>query len=239
MGEKKYTAIPKRMKCISKDDPFVAGAVDIMDDTQGLTQEQINAIVLGDAIKVSLTANMDASSTEEHIVVRLVASCSVEATITIKRGDEVIATSDNATTLSATALFDSSTTNLINVFTAEFKIGELVKTATANAGVMFAVCGVDWTDAQGVSPDQEDTYVKTSPAGTYNVNVDKYVSVAAPGPFHVYFIIPRSMSISGATMGGFNFPLQSGVNSTFQGADCKYYESSNGYPEGILTIKIS
>jgi len=216
----------------------VTGAMDIIDDDLGLTQAQINAIVIGDAVNVSLSASKDSSSTAETPVVRLTANCSVNATITIKKGSTVVATVDDARTLSATDTFVPDPETLLSVYTAEFEVGGLVKTATANVGMVFVVCGEDWNDAQDVSPDIEDTYIKTSPSGTYNVNVSKYVSVANPGPFHVYFIIPRSMSISGATMGGFNFPLQNAANSTFQGANCKYYESSNDYPTGILTIKI-
>ena len=239
MTEIKTTKIPQRQKCVNKEDPYVAGAEDIKDDAQGLTQAQINAIVLGDAISVSLSASKDSSSTEDNPVVKLTASCSVNATITIKRGDEVVITANNVKTLNATHAFAPSTSTLLDTYTATFKIGELVKTVTINVGAIFVVCGENWTGAQDVSPDLEDSYMKTSPSGTYNVNVTKYISVATPGPFHVYFIIPRSMSISGATMSGFDFPLESGVNSTFQGANCKYYESSNDYPEGTLTIKIS
>lgn len=237
MNEPIKTKIPAELESAVKGG-YVTEAGQIIDRGQGLTQSQINEIVLADAIDVRLTASKDSSSTDDNIVVKLVASCSVNATITIKRGDEVVATANNVKTLNATHDFNPSTSTLLDEYTAEFQIGDLVKTATANAGIIIAICGEDWTDAQGVSPDAEDSYIKTSPAGTYNVNVSKYISVATPGPFHVYFIVPRSMNISGATMGGFEFPLESSVNSTFQGADCKYYESSNDYPSGVLTINI-
>jgi len=229
------TYIPTRLKSAVKGG-YVTGAADIIDDVQGLSQERINSIVLGNAVSVSLTATKDSNNSA---MVKLTASCSIDAQITIYRGTEEVATVDNAQSLVATHAFQPNTATLIDSYKAVFKIGDYRKEVTANAGGIFVVCGEDWTDAQGVSPDAEDTYIKTSPAGTYSVNVNKYVSIAKPGPFKVYFIIPRSMSISGATMGGFNFPLQSGANSTFQGLDCKYYESSNDYPEGVLTIKIS
>lgn len=223
--------IPGRLHDVSVDG-VVAGANEIYDDEQGLTQAQINEIVLGDAINVSLSASKEGAN------VKLTANCSGNVNIVIKRGSEVVASGNNVRTVSGTHVFNPDTHTMIDNYTAEFHIGELTKTATANVGAIFAVCGEDWTDAQGVSPDTEDTYMKTSPAGTYNVNVDKYVSVAKPGPFHVYFIVPRGMNINNATMSGFEFPLESAINSTFQGLDCKYYESSNDYPEGTLTIKI-
>ena len=73
---------------------------------------------------------------------------------------------------------------------------------------------------------------KTSPAGTYNV------TVANDGEY-IYFNVPSSMSISGATMGGFAFPLEAAQNKTIDGVSYKSYASSNTYDAGTLTIVIS
>lgn len=190
-------------------------------------------------LEVNFTAVKDSSSTDENIIVKLIASCDTNATITIKRGSQTIITENNVKTLNTTHIFTPDASTQLDRYTAEFRVGSIIKTATINVGVVFVICGENWANAQSINPDVEDSYVKISPAGTYNVNVSKFISASTPGPFHVYFIVPRSMNINGATMSGFEFPLQSGVNSTFQGVDCKYYESSNDYSTGVLTIKIS
>ena len=42
MTQKRYTEIPKRQKCVNKEEPYIGGAVDIVDDTLGKPQSQVN-----------------------------------------------------------------------------------------------------------------------------------------------------------------------------------------------------
>lgn len=50
MTQKRYTEIPKRQKCINKEEPYIGGAEDIVDDTNypedPKTQAEINADIL-------------------------------------------------------------------------------------------------------------------------------------------------------------------------------------------------
>ena len=46
MTQKRYTEIPKRQKCINKEEPYIGGAEDIIDDVLGKTQAEINADIL-------------------------------------------------------------------------------------------------------------------------------------------------------------------------------------------------
>ena len=69
-------------------------------------------------------------------------------------------------------------------------------------------------------------------AGTYNINV-------AQNGSYVWFNVPSSMTIHGATMSGFEFPLEAPTNVTINGVAYKSYRSSNTYNAGTLTIVIS
>lgn len=71
-----------------------------------------------------------------------------------------------------------------------------------------------------------------SPIGNYNVTVRHNVD-------YVYFLIPRSMNITKATLGGFDFPLESPVNMLVNNTEYKYYQSSNTYDISTLNIIIS
>jgi hypothetical protein len=42
MTQKRYTEIPKKQKCINKEEPYIGGAEDIVDDALGKTQNQVN-----------------------------------------------------------------------------------------------------------------------------------------------------------------------------------------------------
>ena len=42
MTQKRYTEIPKRQKCINKEEPYIGGAEDIVDDTLGKPQSEVN-----------------------------------------------------------------------------------------------------------------------------------------------------------------------------------------------------
>lgn len=46
MTQKRYTEIPKRQKCVNKEEPYIGGAEDVIDDALGKTQAEINADIL-------------------------------------------------------------------------------------------------------------------------------------------------------------------------------------------------
>ena len=105
----------------------------------------------------------------------------------------------------------------------EGKQDEIADLATIRSG---AAAGATYVEGTAL------TTPKTSPAGTYEV------TVANDGE-HIYFNVPSTMTINGATMGGFAFPLDAPVNKTIDGVSYKSYASSNTYDAGTLTIVIS
>ena len=70
-----------------------------------------------------------------------------------------------------------------------------------------------------------------SPAGTYNV------TVSTTGHY-IFFVIPNSMSISSATMSGFDFPLSEPTATTMGGEAYKVYRSDSPIDAGIYEIVI-
>ena len=86
--------------------------------------------------------------------------------------------------------------------------------------------GVAYTDATTKAS------ARTTPAGTYNV------TVASNGQY-VWFVVPATMTISKATKGGFDFPLEAPQNITIEGIAYKAYRSSNTYDAGTEVITLS
>jgi len=201
---------------------------DILDASLNMTQAQINQIVIGGNVNVSLAASPNPIFAGTQSTISLTASVSTSASsITIKKGDTVLATG-SGTSLSATDTITPASAGNTN-YTAEFAIGGLTKTASRSVSAVYPIrIGTGSSYVEGTAL----TTPKTSPAGTYNV------TVANDGEY-VYFNVPSTMSINGATMGGFEFPLEAPQNKTIGGVAYKSYASSNTYDAGTLTIVIS
>ena len=201
---------------------------DIIDPTLGLTQAQINQLIITGNIVVNLTASPLSMFVGEQKTINLSATVNTAATsITIKRDGTAIATG-TGTSLTASDPITPVAAGTVT-YTAEFVVAGSTKTAAKSVAVVYPIyIGSGASYVQGTAL----TTPKTSPAGTYNV------TVAANGD-HVYFNVPSTMTIHGATMGGFEFPLDAPVNKTINGVSYKSYGSSNTYDAGTLTIIIS
>lgn len=201
---------------------------DIMDASLNMTQAQINQIVIGGNITVNLTASPSPIFVGTQQTISLSATISTAATtIRIKKGDSVLATG-SGTSLSASDTITPASAGNTN-YTAEFIIGGITKTASRSVAAVYPIrigTGTEYVDGTPL------TTPKTSPAGTYNV------TVANDGEY-VYFNVPSTMTINGATMGGFEFPLEAPASKTIGGVSYKSYRSSNTYDAGTLTIVIS
>lgn len=224
----KVTEIPRRQKCVNKEHPYTAGAVDIIDDDLQLSQAQINAIVLGGAVTPSLNATPSPVFVGAESTISLTATINTPASsIKIKRGSTQIASGSGTSLSGSDAITPSSDGN--TTYTAEFVVGGLTKPATKNVAAVYPIrigTGASYVDGTAL------TTPKTSPAGTYNI------TVGADGDY-VYINVPATMTIHGATMGGFTFPLESPTNVTIDGVAYKSYRSSNTYDAGSITIVIS
>ena len=219
--------IPERVFNAQKDG-YVTGADSIIDDGLQMSQSQINAILMGDAINVSLSASPSPVFVGVQNTISLVASVNTTAnSIVIKKGSTTIA-SGSGTSLSGSDTITPTTAGN-TTYTADFVIGSTSKSTSKSVVAVYPIrtgASASYTDGTPLSTP------KTSPAGTYNI------SVAQNGSY-IWFNVPSSMTIHGATMSGFEFPLEAPNNVTINGVAYKSYRSSNTYNAGTLTIVIS
>lgn len=201
---------------------------DITDENLSMTQAEINQLVIGSNITVGLSASPSPIFVGTQRTISLSATCSRAATsITIKKGDAVLTTGSGTSLSYSDSITPSAAGN--TSYTAEFVVAGLNKTASKSVTAVYPIrigTGSSYVEGTALSS------AKTSPAGTYNV------TVVNDGEY-IYFNVPSSMSISGATMGGFAFPLEAAQNKTIDGVSYKSYASSNTYDAGTLTIVIS
>lgn len=219
--------IPERVFNAQKGG-FVTGADSIVDDGLQMSQAEINAILMSDTINVSLSASPSPVFVGVAVNINLVASVNTAATsIVIKKGSATIA-SGSGTSLNGS---DSITPSVAGntTYTAEFAVGSTSKSTQKSVVAVYPIrtgTGASYVEGTPLSSP------KTSPAGTYNINV-------AQNGSYVWFNVPSSMTIHGATMSGFEFPLEAPSNVTINGVAYKSYRSSNTYNAGTLTIVIS
>ena len=190
-------------------------------------QSQINEIVSGGAT-VNLTATPSPVFVGIPSTISLTATTNKDATsIKIKKGTDEISIGSGSS-LSGTDTITPVTAGN-TTYTAEFTISGLQRSATRSVVAVYPIrigSGPTYTEGTAL------IIPKTSPAGTYNVTVDNNGD-------YVWFNIPSTMTIHGATMSGFDFPLEAPVEVTIGGVAYKSYRSSNTYDAGNLTIVIS
>ena len=187
-------------------------------------QAQIDAMV-ADKATVSLTASPTTIYTGEQTAIALTAKITgaTASSITIKKGNTVLASDTNKTQLAAN---DSVSANAS--YSAEFVVNGKTKTASASVsavGKIYYGAGLAEAAATTLAPK------RTSPAGTYNV------TVSTTGHY-IYFVVPSNMSINSATLSGFDFPLDAPTTTTRDGAAYKVYKSSNALDADTYDIVI-
>ena len=198
-----------------------------MDETAKNIQSQINAIV-NDKAQVSLTASPSPVFVGVQSNISLAATTNTQATsIKIMKGSTEIASGSGMSLNGSDTITPSAAGS--TTYLADFTIAGLHKQATKN---VVAVYPIKYGAGQAYTDAQNQASARTTPAGTYNV-------VVAQNEDYVFFVVPRTMNISSAEMSGFDFPLQAPVNVEIDGVEYKYYQSSNTYDAGTLTIVIS
>lgn len=187
-------------------------------------QDQIDAIVNGNAV-INLAASPSLVFVGVESEIALTATTDTEATaIAITRDGEPVA-SGTGTTLSATDTITPDEAGS-TVYTAAYTIAGLPRSTTKSVDAVYPClygAGADYAAAVN------EATVRRTPAGTYNINV-------ATAASYVFFVVPATMSISSATMSGFNFPLQTPVDVEINGVAYKSYQSANTYDAGIITV---
>ena len=202
----------------------------VLTESRDNLQAQIDAIV-SDKATVSLTASTSTFIVGERTFT-LTANANTNAeNIVIKQGDNIIATGSGKT-VSQTITVTQATAGSI-VYTAEFTFAGGNKRSTTVTvyfvNKLYVGSGADYTDVIGDSYAQS---ARRNPAGTYNV-------IVAENAQYVFFVIPATMSISKATLSGFNFPLDAPVTETIDDVSYKIYRSSNTNDAGTYQIVIS
>lgn len=193
-------------------------------------QDQIDAIVSDKAI-VSLSASVTTFIVGERMFTLTASTDTSAESIVTKQGSDVIATGSGKTLIQEVSV-EQATAGSID-YTAEFTFAGSNK-KTTNATVYFVDkiyvgSGAVYTD---VTTDSHAVSARRSPAGTYNI------TVAQDGQY-VFFVIPATMSITKATLSGFDFPLDEPTTVTIDNTEYKSYRSSNTVDAGAYEIIIS
>jgi hypothetical protein len=193
-------------------------------------QNQIDAIV-SDKATVSLSASTSTFIVGEGAFI-LTASTNTNAeSIIIKQGSTVIATGSGKAISQRVALTQETAGNVS--YTAEFTFaGGNTRSTTVTVyfvNKLYVGSGAVYTD---VISDSYAQSARRSPAGTYNIIIEQNGQ-------YVFFLIPSTMSITKATLSGFDFPLDAPVNVTIEDVAYKSYRSSNTNDAGTYQIVIS
>lgn len=216
-----------RLEQVNTNEGDIATEAETRGNADNGLQSQINAIVNGNA-NVGLSANPALVFVGEESNIALTATTDTEATaITISRDGTTIATGAGSSLSAAEALTPAAAGS--TVYVAAFAIAGLPKTASKSVTAVYPCyygAGADYSAAVN------EATVRRTPAGTYSINV-------ATAASYVFFVVPATMTINGATMSGFNFPLQAPVNIDLDGVAYKVYQSANTYDAGTITVVLS
>ena len=193
-------------------------------------QDQID-VIISDKATVSLSASASTFIVGERTFTLTASTNTNTESIVIKQGSNVIATSSGKTLIQEVSVEQTTAGNI--GYTAEFTFAGDNK-RTTNTTVYFVNkiyvgSGTVYTD---IIDDNHDVSARRNPAGTYSVTVEQNEQ-------YVFFVIPATMSISKATLSGFDFPLEAPVTETIDNISYKVYRSSNTNDAGTYQIVIS
>lgn len=193
-------------------------------------QSQIDAII-SDKATVSLSASTSTFIVGEGTFTLTASTNTNSESIVIKQGDTVIATGSGKTLTKAVTVNQAIAGSI--EYTAEFTFaGDNKRTTSVTVyfvNKIYVGSGAVYTD---VISDSYAQSARRTPAGTYNITVEQ------DGQY-VFFVIPATMSITKATLSGFDFPLDAPVTETIDNVSYKVYRSSNTNDAGTYQIVIS
>lgn len=212
----------------TKDDNW--GDITLFKNHHQVLQDQIDAIISDKAI-ISLLASTTTFIVGERMFTLTASTDTSAESIVIKQGSNIIAVGSGKT-LAQEVSVEQATAGDIG-YTAEFIFAGDNK-RTTNTTVYFVNkiyvgSGTIYTD---VVSDSYEVSARRSPADIYNVTVEQNGQ-------YVFFVIPVTMSITKATLNGFDFPLEAPVTETIDNVSYKVYRSSNTNDAGTYQIVIS
>lgn len=177
----------------------------------------------GSTLNLSVSPNIIFLGIDTNITIKSVANPIADIIKISKGSTEII--SGSGTTINTTDIINNTTT-----YTAQAEIlgYNYTKTQTVTAVNPIYYGSGDSIDDFWFNKVQFNTPV-TSPYRTYNVTIRNTGD-------YVYFAIPNSMTIHSASLSGFDFPLDSNIDTSKPGY--KIYKSANTYVPDTLSIVI-
>ena len=202
----------------------------VLTESRDNLQAQIDAIV-SEKATVSLSVSPNTLIVGERTFTLTASTNTTAESIVIKHGSEIIISGSGKTLSRSITITQDTEANI--AYTAEFTFaGGNKRTTTATVyfvNKVYIGSGAVYTD---VTTDSHAVSARRSPAGTYNVTVEQNGQ-------YIFFVIPATMSITKATLSGFDFPLEAPVTETIDGVSYKVYRSSNTNDAGTYQIVIS
>ena len=125
---------------------------------------------------------------------------------------------------------NTNTTNDIT-YTTESIINGIKVTKNSTVYVRYPIYFGAAATWDAINNDSHKATARTSPVGTYSINISQ-------NGYSVYFNVPSEMSITKATVSGFDMPFKPYVSKTIDGKAYKSYESENTYNKGTLNVVI-
>lgn len=225
----KWTDVPYEIVQEFGDSNEVTISQKVVSEKFNYIQNQIDKLhpgTIGIVMSASPTIVYDDSESNVTIKAKKVDNTVCDS-IKIIIDDNIIAEEDNTSELETTVIINKTT----KIDATAIQLGLSYEGHINITGVKpyYVGSGNNYTE---IINDAHKQNIKTSPSGTYNINVVSSQS-------YIFFVVPSSMTINKATMSGFTFPLQSSESVVVNNNNYKVYKSSNTYDAGLLTIVIS
>lgn len=179
-------------------------------------------------VTINATPNIiyDNENTNVTVVAQLV-NQSIAEEIKIFIDDELISTEENVSELTITEIFNQTKVVRVQALQKGFTYENSI--TVIGTKPFYIGSGIAYTN---IVDEEHKQSIKNSPVGTYNINV-------ATDGHYIFFVVPETMNINNATMGGFEFPLEEPQSVTISDNNYKVYRSSNTYDTGVLNIVLS
>ena len=230
-----YTKDESDGKYISGDNVYtkgeIDGKVDSIEAESNTMKEQINRIIVSQTT-MSFSASPSVIYAEESgQTISLSSRVTTIGTVTkhtIKRGETVI--SDGSGSQLSGTDNDTNTQSDI-IYTAVSVINGVNITRTTTVYAKYPIYYGAADDWSAINVDENKAPAKMSPVGTYNIKI-------ANDGQSVFFNVPSGMTISKATVSGFDMPFKAPVKRDVNGKEYNSYESANTHTAGTLTVVV-